>query len=127
MDGGILVVSALDGPMPQTKEHSLLTRQVGVPSLVCFLNKVDAVDDPDLLEIMEGEFCILNSIAFCFDLSDEERNKNDVQDVKKQFTMPQTQPVRTSRSIATKLIFVSILLFLELIIIFVFTFTFVFY
>jgi len=55
MDGGILVVSAPDGPMPQTKEHSLLARQVGVPSLVCFLNKVDAIDDPELLEIVEME------------------------------------------------------------------------
>ncbi|KAL2341221.1 hypothetical protein Fmac_009161 [Flemingia macrophylla] len=52
MDGGILVVSAPDGPMPQTKEHILLARQVGVPSLVCFLNKVDAVDDPELLELV---------------------------------------------------------------------------
>lgn len=55
MDGGILVVSAADGPMPQTKEHILLARQVGVPSLVCFLNKVDVVDDPDLLELVEME------------------------------------------------------------------------
>ncbi|KAI3668196.1 hypothetical protein L6452_43273 [Arctium lappa] len=55
MDGGILVVSAPDGPMPQTKEHILLARQVGVPSLVCFLNKVDAVDDPELLELVELE------------------------------------------------------------------------
>ncbi|KAK7285401.1 hypothetical protein RJT34_20171 [Clitoria ternatea] len=55
MDGGILVVSAPDGPMPQTKEHILLARQVGVPSLVCFLNKVDAVDDPELLELVEME------------------------------------------------------------------------
>ena len=61
-----------------------------MPSLVCFLNKVDAVDDPDLLEIMIGELCILNSIAFCIDLSDEERNKNGVQGVKKQSTMPKT-------------------------------------
>ncbi|KAK4587038.1 hypothetical protein RGQ29_023963 [Quercus rubra] len=52
---GILVVSAPDGPMPQTKEHILLARQVGVPSLVCFLNKVDAVDDLELLEIVEME------------------------------------------------------------------------
>ncbi|CAA6667016.1 unnamed protein product [Spirodela intermedia] len=52
---GILVVSAPDGPMPQTKEHILLARQVGVPSLVCFLNKVDAVDDPELLELVEME------------------------------------------------------------------------
>ncbi|KAH6755102.1 GTP binding Elongation factor Tu family protein [Perilla frutescens var. hirtella] len=55
MDGGILVVSAPDGPMPQTKEHILLARQVGVPSLVCFLNKVDAIDDPELLELVEME------------------------------------------------------------------------
>ena len=55
MDGAILVVSALDGPMPQTKEHVLLARQVGVPRIVVFLNKVDAVDDPDLLELVEME------------------------------------------------------------------------
>ncbi|KAL9683034.1 hypothetical protein QQ045_014847 [Rhodiola kirilowii] len=55
MDGGILVVSAPDGPMPQTKEHILLARQVGVPSLVCFLNKCDVVDDPELLELVEME------------------------------------------------------------------------
>ncbi|CAM6102983.1 unnamed protein product [Calypogeia fissa] len=55
MDGGILVVSAPDGPMPQTKEHILLARQVGVPSLVCFLNKCDAVDDEELLELVEME------------------------------------------------------------------------
>jgi elongation factor Tu len=55
MDGAILVVSALDGPMPQTKEHVLLGRQVGVPRIVVFLNKVDAVDDPDLLELVEME------------------------------------------------------------------------
>jgi len=55
MDGAILVVSALDGPMPQTKEHVLLARQVGVPAIVVALNKVDAVDDPDLLELVEME------------------------------------------------------------------------
>jgi len=55
MDGGILVVSAADGPMPQTREHILLARQVGVPSLVVFLNKVDQVDDPELLELVEME------------------------------------------------------------------------
>lgn len=55
MDGGILVVSAPDGPMPQTKEHILLARQVGVPSLVCFLNKVDVMDDPELIELVEME------------------------------------------------------------------------
>lgn len=55
MDGGILVVSATDGPMPQTREHILLARQVGVPSLVVFLNKVDMVDDPELLELVEME------------------------------------------------------------------------
>eukprot|EP00898_Chlorokybus_atmophyticus_P008385 jgi/Chlat1/8548/Chrsp82S07973 len=55
MDGGILVVSAPDGPMPQTREHILLSRQVGVPSLVVFLNKVDAVQDEELLELVEME------------------------------------------------------------------------
>ncbi|MBN8626742.1 MAG: elongation factor Tu [Planctomycetes bacterium] len=55
MDGAILVVSAADGPMPQTREHILLARQVGVPALVCFLNKVDLVDDAELLELVEME------------------------------------------------------------------------
>ena len=55
MDGAILVVAATDGPMPQTREHILLARQVGVPSLVVFLNKVDSVDDPELLELVELE------------------------------------------------------------------------
>ncbi|BBK30194.1 elongation factor Tu 1 [Allostella humosa] len=55
MDGGILVVSAADGPMPQTREHILLARQVGVPSLVVFMNKVDMVDDPELLDLVELE------------------------------------------------------------------------
>ena len=55
MDGAILVVSAADGPMPQTREHILLARQVGVPALVVFLNKVDLVDDEELLELVELE------------------------------------------------------------------------
>jgi elongation factor Tu len=55
MDGGILVVSAADGPMPQTREHVLLARQVNVPSLVVFMNKCDQVDDPELLELVEME------------------------------------------------------------------------
>ncbi|MDZ4792575.1 MAG: elongation factor Tu [Hyphomicrobiales bacterium] len=55
MDGAILVVSASDGPMPQTREHILLARQVGVPALVVFMNKVDLVDDPELLELVELE------------------------------------------------------------------------
>ena len=55
MDGGILVVSATDGPMPQTREHILLARQVGVPQLVVFMNKVDLVDDPEILELVELE------------------------------------------------------------------------
>ena len=55
MDGAILVVSAADGPMPQTREHILLAKQVGVPSMVVFLNKVDMVDDPELLELVELE------------------------------------------------------------------------
>src|SRR5512143_337579 len=55
MDGGILVVSAADGPMPQTREHILLARQVGFPALVVFLNKCDMVDDPELLDLVEME------------------------------------------------------------------------
>ena len=55
MDGAILVVAATDGPMPQTKEHILLARQVGVPQIVVFMNKVDLVDDPELLELVEME------------------------------------------------------------------------
>src|SRR5207247_8304017 len=55
MDGAILVVSAADGPMPQTREHIPLARQVGVPRVVVFLNKIDTVDDPDLLELVEME------------------------------------------------------------------------
>src|SRR5213594_3689621 len=55
MDGAILVVSAADGPMPQTREHILLARQVGVPYIVVFMNKVDMVDDPELLDLVELE------------------------------------------------------------------------
>lgn len=55
MDGAILVVSAPDSVMPQTKEHILLARQVGVPAIIVFLNKVDLVDDPELIELVEEE------------------------------------------------------------------------
>ena len=65
MDGAILVVSAADGPMPQTKEHILLARQVGVPSLVVFMNKVDMVDDAELIELVEMEIReLLTSYGF---------------------------------------------------------------
>jgi elongation factor Tu len=68
MDGAILVVSAADGPMPQTREHILLARQVGVPALVVFLNKIDMVDDEELVELVEMEgmpilkFCALHCL-----------------------------------------------------------------
>ena len=55
MDGAILVVSAVDGPMPQTREHVLLAKQVNVPHMVVALNKVDAVDDPELVDLVELE------------------------------------------------------------------------
>ena len=55
MDGAILVVAATDGPMPQTREHILLAKQVGVPRMVVFMNKVDMVDDPELLDLVEME------------------------------------------------------------------------
>ena len=65
MDGAILVVSAADGPMPQTREHILLARQVGVPKIVVFMNKVDQVDDPELLELVEMEIReLLNEYEF---------------------------------------------------------------
>jgi elongation factor Tu len=65
MDGAILVVSAADGPMPQTREHILLARQVGVPYIVVFLNKVDMVDDPELIELVEMEVRdLLNEYEF---------------------------------------------------------------
>jgi len=65
MDGGILVVSAADGPMPQTREHILLARQVGVPALVVFMNKCDQVDDPELLDLVEMEIReLLSSYEF---------------------------------------------------------------
>ena len=65
MDGAILVVSAADGPMPQTREHILLARQVGVPAIVVYLNKVDQVDDPELLELVELEIReLLSSYEF---------------------------------------------------------------
>ena len=55
MDGAILVVNAADGPMPQTREHILLGRQVGIPAIVVYLNKVDQVDDKDMIELVEEE------------------------------------------------------------------------
>ena len=65
MDGGILVVSAADGPMPQTREHILLARQVGVPALAVFMNKVDQVDDAELLDLVEMEIReLLNEYEF---------------------------------------------------------------
>src|ERR1700674_3756969 len=65
MDGAILVVDASEGPMPQTKEHVLLARQVGVPAIVVFLNKVDLVDDPELLDLVEMEVRdLLNKYQF---------------------------------------------------------------
>src|SRR5262252_547590 len=65
MDGAILVVSAPDGPMPQTREHILLARQVGVPAMVVFLNKVDMMDDEELLELVELELSeLLSSYGF---------------------------------------------------------------
>src|SRR6266478_3344073 len=65
MDGAILVVDASEGPMPQTREHILLARQVGVPAVVVFLNKVDLVDDPELLELVEMEVRdLLNKYQF---------------------------------------------------------------
>ena len=77
MDGAILVVNAADGPMPQTKEHILLARQVGVPSLVVYMNKVDQVDDEELLELVELEIrellVVTSFLAMIFQLLKEVR------------------------------------------------------
>ena len=93
MDGAILVVSAADGPMPQTREHILLARQVGVPAIVVYLNKVDQVDDPELLELVELELrellsyydfpgddipIIQGSALAALEGGDEETGKNSV-------------------------------------------------
>jgi elongation factor Tu len=76
MDGAILVVSAADGPMPQTREHILLARQVNVPFIVVFLNKVDMVDDPELLELVELEVReLLRSTTFRGRHSDRPRGR----------------------------------------------------
>ena len=64
MDGAVLVVSAVDGPMPQTREHILLARQVGIPNIAVFMNKVDLVDDPELVELVEMEVCAMMMITF---------------------------------------------------------------
>src|SRR3989338_157870 len=65
MDGAVFVVSATDGPMPQTREHILLARQVGVPYVMVFLNKVDQVDDPEMLDLVEAEIReLLNKYQF---------------------------------------------------------------
>ena len=65
MDGAVLVVSAPDGPMPQTREHILLARQVGVPSIIVFMNKMDMVDDPELADLVEAEIReLLNKYQF---------------------------------------------------------------
>lgn len=83
MDGGILVVSAQDGPMPQTREHILLARQVGVPNLVVFLNKCDLVDDEELLELVEMEGILYIFILLRYEFDDyycfeNEKNKKSI-------------------------------------------------
>ena len=93
MDGAILVVSAADGPMPQTREHSLLARQVGVPSMVVYLNKADMLDDPELLELVEMEVrelltqydfpgdeipVVKGSALVALEGGDEEQGKNSI-------------------------------------------------
>ncbi len=65
MDGAVLLISAADGPMPQTREHILLARQVGVPELVVFVNKCDLVDDPDLIDLVEtGDPRVADKVRF---------------------------------------------------------------
>jgi elongation factor Tu len=109
MDGGILVVNAADGPMPQTREHILLARQVGVPALVVYLNKVDQVDDPELIDLVEEEIRELltkydfpgdtipivrgSALAACED-RDEEIGKNSILKLMEAVDEHIPQPVR---------------------------------
>ena len=109
MDGGILVVNAADGPMPQTREHILLARQVGVPAIVVYLNKVDQVDDAELLELVEVEIRdILNEYEFPGDSTpivkgsalaavegrDDEMGKNSINELMKAVDEHIPQPER---------------------------------
>ncbi|MEJ2123458.1 MAG: elongation factor Tu, partial [Alphaproteobacteria bacterium] len=109
MDGAILVVSAADGPMPQTREHILLARQVGVPALVVYLNKVDMVDDPELLELVELEVReLLSSYEFpgddipivkgsalvALEGGDETMGKNSILELMKEVDAYSPQPER---------------------------------
>jgi elongation factor Tu len=109
MDGGILVVNAADGPMPQTREHILLARQVGVPALVVYLNKVDQVDDPELIDLVEEEIRELltkydfpgdtipivrcSALAACED-RDEEIGKNSIKKLMEAVDEHIPQPAR---------------------------------
>jgi elongation factor Tu len=109
MDGGILVVSAADGPMPQTREHILLARQVGVPALIVFLNKVDQVDDDELLDLVEMEVrellteyefpgddipIIKGSALSALEGKDEETGKNAILELMKSVDEYVPQPER---------------------------------
>ncbi len=88
MDGAILVVNAADGPMPQTREHILLARQVGVPAIVVYLNKVDQVDDAELLELVEG------SALAAVEGRDDEMGKNSIMELMKAVDEHIPQPER---------------------------------
>ena len=109
MDGGILVVSAADGPMPQTREHILLARQVGVPALAVFMNKVDQVDDAELLDLVEMEIrellteyefpgddipIVKGSALAALEGKDEETGKNAILELMKQIDDYVPQPER---------------------------------
>ena len=109
MDGGILVVSAADGPMPQTREHILLARQVGVPALAVFMNKVDQVDDAELLDLVEMEVReLLNEYEFpgddipivkgsalaALEGTDDETGKNAILELMSQIDSYVPQPER---------------------------------
>jgi elongation factor Tu len=97
VDGAILVVAAPDGPMPQTREHVLLARQVEVPSIVVFLNKVDMMDDPELLELVELELReLLNSYGFPGDTTPIVRGsaKNALDSASKDVSAPEYAPIK---------------------------------
>ena len=109
MDGAILVVNAADGPMPQTREHILLARQVGVPSLVVYMNKIDQVDDPELVDLVEMEVrellskyefdgdnipIVKGSALAAVEGGDEEKGKKSILELMSQIDEHIPQPAR---------------------------------
>jgi len=96
MDGAILVVSAADGPMPQTREHILLARQVGVPALVVYMNKVDMVDDPELIDLVAEVQSEIDELMHLWANRDDAEFLQDLADAEPEYdeSVPEQEAVR---------------------------------